>query len=102
MCFNSTENSSFSFFKYYIIYLERGIYMNKELIIEKAKEKFSQQSFTVDFFYRADYIILGYLVNCIEGIIVGREVEFNLEYLNQIKNLFPNCYISNMDGKVIY
>jgi len=42
MCFNSTENSSFSFFKYYIIYLERGIYMNKELIIEKAEEKFSQ------------------------------------------------------------
>lgn len=79
---------------------------NKEYALEfvssKAKEKFSKEGFTSDFFYRADYIIFGYPANCIEGILVGRLLENNQNYLNQIKTLFPNCYICNLDGKVIY
>lgn len=78
---------------------------NKEFAYEfvngKAKEKFLQDGFTADFFQRADYIIFGFPKNCIEGVIVGRLIENNQEYLDKIKELFPNCYICNLDGKVI-
>ena len=73
-----------------------------EFVNEKSKEKFIQEGFVADFFQRADYIIFGLPKNCIEGILVGRLVENNIDYLNQIKQLFPNCYICNLDGKVVY
>ncbi len=36
-----------------------------------------------------------------KGIIVSRNKENDDEYLNVLINLFPNCYICNLDGKVI-
>ncbi|MBQ2872597.1 MAG: hypothetical protein IJE89_01195 [Bacilli bacterium] len=72
-----------------------------EFISGKAKEKFLNEGFNADFFQRADYLIFGVPQNVIEGIVVGRIVENNQDYLNQLKSLFPNCYICNLDGKVI-
>lgn len=72
-----------------------------EFVTDKAKEKFQKEGFIADFFKRAEYIIFGLPKNCIEGIIVGRKVENNNEHLNSLKELFPNCYICNLDGKVI-
>ena len=72
-----------------------------EFLNEKSKDKFIKDGFSEDFFARADYIIFGLPKNCIEGILVGRLVEKNNDYLNQIKKLFPDCYICNLDGKVI-
>jgi len=72
-----------------------------EFISDKAKEKFLKEGFGADFFQRADYLIFGVPENVIEGIIVGRIIENNQDYLNQLKSLFPNCYICNLDGKVI-
>lgn len=78
---------------------------NKEysyaFVSTKAKEKFLQTGFVDDFFKRAEYLIFGIPKNCIEGIIVGRIIENNIEHLNKLKQLFPNCYIANLDGKVI-
>lgn len=37
----------------------------------------------------------------IEGIIVSKEIELKQESVNKIKEIFPNCYICNIDGKVI-
>jgi len=37
----------------------------------------------------------------IEGVLVGRKFENDPEALNKIKNKLPNCYICNVDGKVI-
>ena len=73
-----------------------------EFISGKAKEKFLNEGFVSDFFDRADYLIFGVPRCCIEGILVGREVENNLEYLKVLKELFKDCYICNLDGKVIY
>lgn len=73
-----------------------------EFVSEKAKEKFLEEGFVSDFFQRADYLIFGVPRCCIEGIIVGREVENNEEHLKTVKKLFENCYICNLDGKVIY
>jgi len=72
-----------------------------EFVNDKLKEKFKNDGFVDDFFQRADYLIFGIPKNCIEGVLVGRLVENNKEYLKQIKQLFPNCYICNLDGKVI-
>ena len=46
-------------------------------------------------------IIYGLPSSFIEGVLVGRLVESNLNYLKEIKSIFPNCYICNLDGKVI-
>lgn len=46
-------------------------------------------------------VLYGLPSNIIEGIIVGRLVESNKDSLKSIKTIFPNCYICNIDGKVI-
>ena len=49
---------------------------------------------------RVSYPVFGIPRNCIEGIFVTRALEQE-EYLKEIKELFPDCYICNLDGKVI-
>ena len=68
----------------------------------KIDVKDFENGFKLDAFERTDYIIFGLPSNCIEGVLVGRIVERNKKYLKQIKDLFPNCYICNLDGIVIY
>lgn len=74
-----------------------------EFVTNKSngKDKFLKEGFKDDFFLRADYLIFGLPANTIEGILVGRLVENNQEHLTTLKKLFPNCYICNLDGKVI-
>ena len=78
---------------------------NKEyafkFINEKYRDKFKLNGFVDDFFYRADYIIFGVPINYFEGIIVGRKLEKDEDYLLKIKKIFPRCYICNLDGEVI-
>lgn len=46
-------------------------------------------------------IIYGVPSSFIEGIMVCEKYEKDEEILKTIKKLFPNCYICNLDGKVI-
>lgn len=86
---------------------ENSIFKNPKLdkykysFIHEKAIKDLENGFKLDAFERADYIIFGFPKNCIEGVLVGRFVENNQEYLDKIKELFPNCYICNLDGKVI-
>lgn len=50
---------------------------------------------------RASYVIFGMNKCFIEGVIVGRKVEKSKTQLDKVKKLFPNCYIANLDGKVV-
>lgn len=50
---------------------------------------------------RIAYILFGLPANMIEGVFVGRIYERNKKILNHIKAFLPNCYICNLDGKVI-
>lgn len=50
---------------------------------------------------RVAYIMFGIPRNCIEGLFVNRQTEKNKKELAKIKVLFPDCYICNLDGKVI-
>ena len=46
-------------------------------------------------------ITFGLPSNMIEGILVGRLIETDKEKLKELKKIFSNCYICNLDGKVI-
>lgn len=46
-------------------------------------------------------ILYGVPFCLIEGILVCREIENNKIEIDKIKKHFPNCYICNIDGKVI-
>ena len=46
-------------------------------------------------------ILFGLPSILIEGIIVNKTLEKDKKSLNKIKGIFPDCYICNIDGKVI-
>lgn len=50
---------------------------------------------------REKAILYGIPSTFIEGIIVNKEIEKNIEDLKRIKDIFPKCYICNISGKVI-
>ena len=60
-----------------------------------------QNELQKDFGKRVAYILFGIPRNCIEGLFVNRQTEKNKKQLNSLKELFPDCYICNIDGKVI-
>ena len=65
---------------------------------EFLKERFSRNASTTD---RECAIIFGLPANLIEGIFVGRKIEKDKKTLDYIKTKLPECYICNLDGKVI-
>ncbi|MGN0974022.1 MAG: hypothetical protein ACI4OT_04700 [Bacilli bacterium] len=86
---------------------KNSIFKNKDLekysltfIHERANKDEIKKS-KKDVFDRTDYIIFGIPKNYIEGILVGRIFEKDINKLKEIKSLFPSCYICNLDGKVI-
>lgn len=60
--------------------------------------RFNKDASTTD---RESAIIFGLPSNLIEGVLVGRKFENDLEAINKIKNKLPDCYICNVEGKVI-
>ena len=73
-------------------------------------KSFVSEWFINDFIYalRDDFttnregaVIFGIPSCYIEGVLVGRVYEKDRDMLNKIKKYFPNCYICNLDGKVI-
>jgi len=50
---------------------------------------------------RESAIIFGLPAILIEGVFVGRKLEQDIKALNYIKSKLPDCYICNLDGKVI-
>lgn len=67
-----------------------------ERFLKERKEK-------DDFFTNRESTIIFGLPSCfIEGVLVGRKYETHNRMLKRIKALLPNCYICNLDGKVIF
>lgn len=81
-----------------------SINFNKDISKNFLRNDLKKDFFTNkdnDFLDRASYVIFGINKCFIEGIIVGRDYETNKDKLQSLKELFPNVYISNLDGKVI-
>ena len=62
------------------------------------KERVNRTAQTTD---RESAIIFGLPSSLIEGVLVGRKLEQDKESLNHIKEKLPDCYICNIDGKII-
>lgn len=75
----------------------------KEFVNEWYYNKFIEERKAKDDFFtdRESALLFGVPANMIEGILVGRDYEKNKDIINEIKKMLPNCYICNLDGKVI-
>ena len=75
----------------------------KEFVNSSYYERFIKDRKIKDDFFtdRESAILFGIPSNLIEGVLVGRIYEKDEKILNEIKVLLPNCYICNLDGKVI-
>ena len=82
-----------------------GANYNKNISNYFIKKDLKKQNFFNNkdntFLERASYVIFGINKCFIEGIIVGRKYEKDNTKLEEIKQLFPSCYICNLNGKVI-
>ncbi len=73
-------------------------FVNKDYYEKFIKERQNKDDFFTD---RESAILLGIPPCFIEGILVGREYEKDTNALKEIKKIFPECYICNLDGLVI-
>ena len=75
----------------------------KDFVNPNYYEKFIVDRKNKDIFFtnRESAVLFGIPSNFIEGILVGRDYEKDKKILTEIKMLLPNCYICNLDGKVI-
>lgn len=62
------------------------------------KERVNRTAQTTD---RESAIIFGLPSSLIEGVLVGRKLEQDKASLKHIKEKLPDCYICNIDGKII-
>lgn len=62
------------------------------------EERENRNAITTD---RESAIIFGLPTRLIEGVFVGRKIEKDKEALQYIKSKLPDCYICNLEGKVI-
>ena len=62
------------------------------------EERNNRDASTTD---RESAIIFGLPALLIEGVLVGRKLENDKKSLEHIKDKLPDCYICNLDGKVI-
>ena len=60
--------------------------------------RFNKDASTTD---RESAIMFGLPKDLIEGVFVGRKLEKDKKALEHIKQSLPDCYICNLDGKVI-
>ena len=75
----------------------------KEFVNPDYYERFIRDRLNKDDFFtdRESAILFGVPAEFIEGILVGRTYEKDDNILNEIKELLPDCYICNLDGKII-
>ena len=73
-------------------------FVNENYYNQFIKDRISKDDFFTD---RESAILFGIPANFIEGILVGRKYENDNKVLKEIKDLIPNVYICNLDGKVI-
>ncbi len=62
------------------------------------EERNHRNSSTTD---RESAILFGLPSSLIEGVFIGRKIEDDLECIHYIKSRLPDCYICNLEGKVI-
>ena len=77
-------------------YAKKLDYRYKEKFINQ--DRVNRNAITTD---RESAIMFGLPINLVEGIFVGRKLEMDEKKLKYIKPKLPDCYICNLDGKVV-
>lgn len=74
-----------------------------EFVNEDYYERFIIDRKNKDDFFtnRESAVLFGIPADMIEGVLVGRDYEKNISILDEIKGMLPDCYICNLEGKVI-
>lgn len=62
------------------------------------EDRINKTSLTTD---RESAIMFGLPLKLVEGVFVGRKIENDNNAIKYIKSKLPDCYICNLDGKVI-
>lgn len=100
----------FNMDNYYAKELIKNDIFNLETMDEDVVRSFISKWFCDEFIYnertplttdRESAILFGVPVCFIEGLLVSREIENKIEVIDGLKRNFPDCYIANLDGKVI-
>ena len=73
-------------------------FLDERYYLKFLDERVNKDASTTD---RESAIIFGLPSKLIEGVLVGRNTENNNELLKYIKSKLPDCYICNLEGKVI-
>ena len=73
-------------------------FVNKDYYEQFIKDRQNKDDFFTD---RESAILFGIPPCFIEGILVGREYEKDNNTIKELKKIFPECYICNLDGLVI-
>lgn len=73
----------------------------KNFIIKKTFKKFISEPRDDFFTNRESAIIFGLPICFVEGVFLGEEYSNNKEIVSMIRNLMPDVYICNIEGKVI-
>lgn len=74
-------------------------FVNPEYYERFLKDRINKDDFFTD---RESAVLFGIPANFIEGVLIGRIYEKDIDMLKKIKSLLPNAYVCNLDGKVIY
>lgn len=101
--FNSDNEEIKPLLKNDILSLDMSDEEVKDFVNEKYYSQFiKERKNKDDFFTNRESAILFGIPSCfIEGILVGKAYEKDDNMLNKIKELLPNAYICNLDGKII-
>ena len=92
--------------------LLKGDILNPQNINDKEVKPFVNQNYYEKFIDHRNHkddiftdresaILFGIPASLIEGVLVGRKYEKDVNSLSEIKKLIPDAYICNLDGKVI-
>lgn len=83
---------------------------NLDTMEESVVRSFISEWFCNEFIYnertplttdRESAILFGVPVCFVEGLLVSREIENKQDVIDGLKSNFPDCYIANLDGKII-
>lgn len=98
---NGRDKDLLSLFEKDLINSEFDFEIAKDFLNEKQQSRSAEELRSSPGITRIGYVLFGVPKTLFEGVLVGRKFEKNKNLLKHIKEKLPDCYICNLDGKII-
>ncbi len=98
---NGRDKSLKDYFAKDLINKDFDFEIAKNFLNEKQQSRTPEELRNAPGIQRIAYLLFGIPKSLFEGVLVGRKFEKNKNILRHIKEKLPDCYICNLDGKVI-